>query len=114
MPDVLTHPSHIGYHHQWSPLLLLLVITAACVCCVLCGWGRSIADKVCRVIVLLEDFCMVVNICRLSCMLIISLALSWRHLTIHVSRIMGLKVEIPVCVHGLPVHINVSSYASIC
>ena len=27
MPDILTHPGHIGYHHQWSllPLLCLVV-----------------------------------------------------------------------------------------
>ena len=54
-PNVLTHPSHIGYHHQLSPLLLLFLITAAHVCCFLCGWGRSIAGKVYRVTVLLED-----------------------------------------------------------
>ena len=55
MPDVLTHPSHIGYYHQCFLLLFLSLITAACVCCILCGWGRSITEKVCRIAVLLED-----------------------------------------------------------
>jgi len=61
MPDVLTHPSHIGYHHQWSLLLLLSIIQAACVCCFLCGWDQSVADKVCRVSILFEDSSKVVK-----------------------------------------------------
>ena len=55
MPDALTHPSYIGYHHQWSLLLLLSLIWVACVCCFLCGWGRGIADEGRRITVLLEN-----------------------------------------------------------
>ena len=50
---VLTHPSHVGYHHQRS--LLLLLFWAAYVCCFLCGWGRGIADEVCGITILLEN-----------------------------------------------------------
>ena len=52
-PDVLTHPSHIGYHHQRS--LLLFLLWAAYVCCFLCGWGRGIADEVRGITILLEN-----------------------------------------------------------
>ena len=41
MPDVLTHPSYIGYHHKLSFLLLLFLVWVACICCFLCGWGRG-------------------------------------------------------------------------
>ena len=49
-PDVLSHPSHIGYHHQWSLFLLLSLVWAAHVGCFLCRWGRIVADKFHRVI----------------------------------------------------------------
>ena len=52
-PDVLTHPSHIGYHHHWSLLLLLSLVWA--VCCFLWRQGRGIADEVCRITILLEN-----------------------------------------------------------
>ena len=55
MPDVLIHPSHIEYHYQWSLLILLSLVWAACICCFLCGWGRGIADEVCRMSILFED-----------------------------------------------------------
>ena len=54
MPDVLTYPSHIRYHHQWSLLFLLFLVWAACVCCFLWGVLRII-------IILLEDSSIVVN-----------------------------------------------------
>ena len=79
--DNLTHPSHIGYHHQWSLLLLLSPVTGGCVCCFLCVLDRSIADKVCRITILLEDSSKVVNFLRLFRMLMIPLSLTWRHLT---------------------------------
>ena len=46
----LTHPSHIGYHHQWSLFLLLSLVWAAHVGCFLFRWGRIVADKFHRVI----------------------------------------------------------------
>ena len=49
MPNVLTFPGHIGYHHPWSLLLLLSPIMAAGI---LCGWNRSIANQVGRKTVL--------------------------------------------------------------
>ena len=55
MPNVFGHPSHVWYYHQWSLLLLLFLVWAAYVCCFLCGWDRSIADEVRRVLILLED-----------------------------------------------------------
>ena len=55
MPDILTHPSHVEYHPQWSLVLFLSPVTAACVCYFLCGWDRIIAYKVCRITVPLED-----------------------------------------------------------
>ena len=62
MPDVLPRPSsYIGYHHQWSLLLLLSLVWVARICCFLCGRGRGIADEVCRTTVLLEDSSKVVN-----------------------------------------------------
>ena len=79
--DILTHPSHIGYYHQWSLLLLLSPVTGAYVCCFLCALDKSIADKVCRITILLEDSSKVVNCLRLSCILMIPLSLTWRHLT---------------------------------
>ena len=54
-PNVFGHPSHVWYYHQWSLLLLLFLVWAAYVCCFLCGWDRSIADEVHRVLSLLED-----------------------------------------------------------
>ena len=54
MPDVLSHPSHIGYHHQWSLFLLLSLVWAAHVGCFLCRWGRIVADKFHQVISYLE------------------------------------------------------------
>ena len=66
MPNALTYPSHIGYRHQWSPLLLFL-ITAARVCCFLGELGRSIADKVCMVTILLPDSSKMVKFRWLSC-----------------------------------------------
>ena len=113
MPNVFTHPSHIGYHHQWCPLLLLFLIMAACVCCFLCGWSRSVADKVCRVSVLLQNSSKVVNF-----LLMVALRAdnpsgrvveTSHHTFLHVGGMMGIKVEILVHVRGLPVDRNVQA-----
>ena len=97
---------HIKYHHQW-PLLLLSFVWAVCVCCFLCGWSRGIADEVCRITVLLEDPSKVVNF-LLKVVLFVDdpsgpIIKTSHHTSLHVSRMMGLKVEIPVHVCGLPV-----------
>ena len=80
LSDVFRHLNHVEYHHQWSLLFLLFLIMAAGVCCFLYGWGKTIVNEAGRITVLLNNSNMVVYI-LLSCMLIISLALSWRHLT---------------------------------
>ena len=101
-----THPCHIGYRHQWS--LLLLLITAARVCCFLCGWGRSIADKVCRVAILLEDSSKVVNF-------LLKVVLraddppgpvmeTSHHISLHMGWMMGLEVKVSVRVHVQEAH----------
>ena len=105
MPDVLTLLSHIGYHHQWSLLLLLSLIWAACVCCFLCGRGRAIADEVCKITILLEDPSKVVNF-LLKVVLHVDdpsgpIIETSHHTSLHKGRMMGLEVEIPVCVCGL-------------
>ena len=59
-----------------------VLVTATLVCCFLCGWGRSIADKVCRVTVLLQDSSKVANFLLMVVLRVDDpSALSWRHLT---------------------------------
>ena len=54
-------PHRVSPCHQQSLLFLLSLNVTAAVCCFLCGWGRSIANEVCGIIVLLEDSSKVVN-----------------------------------------------------
>ena len=70
-------------------------------------WGRSVADKVCRVTVLLEDSSKVVNFLLKVVLhadnpsgLVME---AFHHTSLHVPRMMGLDVEILVRVCGLPV-----------
>ena len=90
-PDVFTHSSYTLYHHQWS-LLLLSLVWAACVCCSLCGQGRSIADKVHRVTVLLDDSRWSTSSggCP-ACWWFLWSCMSWRHLTTPLFALLSLS-----------------------
>ena len=112
-PNVLTHPSHIRYHHQWFLLPLLFLIMVTRVCCFLHRWCRSIADKVCRVTILLQDSSKVVNFLLKVVLCADDLSgpvmEAYHHTLLHVGWMMGLKVKIPVGVRGLPVDRDVQA-----
>ena len=78
-----------------------------CLCLFTCGWGRNIADKVCRVSVLLQNSCKVVNFLLKVVLCADDLAEpvveTSYHTTLHVGQMMKLEVEILVRVCGLPV-----------
>ena len=73
----------------------------------LCGRGRAIADEVRKITILLEDPSKVVNF-LLKVVLHVDdpsgpIIETSHHTSLHKGRMMGLEVEIPVCVRGLPV-----------
>ena len=107
LSDVFRHLNHVEYHHQWSLLFLFLLIMAAGVCCFLYGWSRSIVNEVGRITVLLNNSNMVVYILLNAVLhadnLSGSVVKTSHHTCLHMSRMIGLEVEMSVCVHGLPV-----------
>ena len=99
-----THPSHIRYHYQWSLLLLLSLVWAACIYSFLCGWGRGIADEVRRITTLLEDPSKVVNfLLKVFLHVDDSIMKTSHHTSLHMGQMLGLEVEILVRVHAFPV-----------
>ena len=79
-------------------------VWAAYICCFLCGQGRGIADEDRRIAILLEDPSKVVNF-LLKIVLHLSdppgpIMETAHHTSLHVGRMMGLEVEIPVHVCG--------------
>jgi len=64
------------------------------------GWARSIADKVCRVTILLQDSSEVVNFLLKVALcangLSGSVVEASHHSSFHVGRMIGLEVKIPV------------------
>ena len=82
-------------------------------CCFLCGWGRSIADEVCKVTVLFENSSKVVKFLQKVVLRVDDpsgpVVETSHHTSLHVGRLMELKVEISVRVNGLPVDRNIQA-----
>ena len=91
----------------------LFLIMAAGVCCFLYGWGKTTVNEVGRITVLLNNSNMVVYILLNAVLhadnLSGSVVETSHHTCLHMSRMIGLEVEMSVCVHGLPVDRDVQA-----